>query len=74
MPNQFSVQIHADGVAEVVLDRPPVNALNSLGWFSLAAQITALGQDPDVRVIVIRAEDAGSAPASTSRNSTPTAT
>ncbi|HMZ29519.1 MAG TPA: enoyl-CoA hydratase family protein [Piscinibacter sp.] len=59
MPNQFSVQIHADGVAEVVLDRPPVNALNSLGWFSLAAQITALGQDPDVRVIVIRAEGRG---------------
>ena len=59
MPNQFSVQIHADGVAEVVLDRPPVNALNALGWFSLAAQITALGQDPDVRVIVIRAEGRG---------------
>lgn len=59
MPNQFSVQIHADGVAEVVLDRPPVNALNSLGWFSLAAQITALGQDSDVRVIVIRAEGRG---------------
>jgi hypothetical protein len=39
--------------------RPPVNALNALGWFSLAAQIAALGEDPDVRVIVIRAEGRG---------------
>ena len=43
----------------MVLDRPPVNALNSAGWSALACRIAALGQDPAVSVIVIRAEGRG---------------
>ena len=35
--------LHDNGVAEVVLDRPPVNALNAAGWHGLAADIDALG-------------------------------
>jgi len=57
----------ANRVAEVVLDHPPVNALDSAGWEHLAATITALGADASVSVVVIAA--AASAPASTSRSS-----
>ena len=59
MPEQFTSLVHDNGVAEVVLDRPPVNALNAAGWNALAATIEALGLRPDVRVIVIRAEGRG---------------
>ena len=35
----MSVQVHsADGIAEVVLDFPPVNALPAAGWQDLAAR------------------------------------
>lgn len=47
------------GVAELVIDRPPVNALNSQQWLDLAQTIEALGANPQVRVIVIRAEGRG---------------
>ena len=49
----------SDGIAEVVMDNPPVNALTVAGWFELADVITALGQDPSVRVLVLRAEGRG---------------
>lgn len=59
MTQQFSSLVHDNGVAEVVLNRPPVNALNAAGWNSLAAEIHALGERPEVRVIVVRAEGRG---------------
>jgi len=59
MSDQFTIQVHDDGVAEVVLDRPPVNALNAAGWNALAQRIAALGEDAAVRVIVVRAEGRG---------------
>ena len=49
----------ADGIAEVVMDNPPVNALTVAGWFELASIITALGDRDDVRVVVLRAEGRG---------------
>src|SRR5580700_4471765 len=48
-----------DGIAEVVMDNPPVNALTVAGWFELADVITAMGRDPSVRVVVLRAEGRG---------------
>lgn len=54
----FATQI-ADGVAELVIDKPPVNALDSAGWHALADEIARLGTDPNARVIVIRAEGRG---------------
>lgn len=48
-----------NGVAELVIDHPPVNALPSAGWHALAARIERLGNDPAVRVIVLRAEGRG---------------
>ncbi len=49
----------SEGIAEVVMDHPPVNALTVAGWFELAEVITALGHDRAVRVVVLRAEGRG---------------
>lgn len=59
MTTQFTSLLHGNGIAEIVLNRPPVNALNAAGWNSLAAEISALGDQEAVRVIVIRAEGRG---------------
>jgi enoyl-CoA hydratase len=48
-----------DGVAEVVIDSPPVNALDAAGWRSLADTMTGLGSRDDVHCVVIRAEGRG---------------
>jgi enoyl-CoA hydratase len=57
MPTTHTVDDH--GIAEVVMDNPPVNALTVAGWFDLADRLTALGRDPEVRVVVLRAEGRG---------------
>lgn len=59
MSAPFSTVVHASGVMELVINQPPVNALNSAGWLGLAAEIVALGKNPKTRVIVIRAEGKG---------------
>src|SRR4051794_41836977 len=41
------------------MDNPPVNALTVAGWFDLADIITTLGNDPVVRVAILRAEGRG---------------
>ncbi|MEQ1787244.1 MAG: enoyl-CoA hydratase family protein [Acidimicrobiales bacterium] len=51
--------IHDDGIAEIVMDNPPVNALTVAGWFALADTLTGLGRNPAVRVVVLRAEGRG---------------
>ncbi|WP_027930141.1 enoyl-CoA hydratase family protein [Amycolatopsis thermoflava] len=43
----------------VTVDFPPVNALPVQGWFDLAAAVRAAGEDPDVHVVVLRAEGRG---------------
>lgn len=58
MSNAFTSQIN-NGIAELVIEKRPVNALDSREWFELAEGIEALGRNPDVRVIVIRAEGRG---------------
>jgi enoyl-CoA hydratase len=49
----------SEGVAEVVMDNPPVNALNVAGWFELAETVRRLGSDPEVRVLILAAEGRG---------------
>src|SRR5258708_25063128 len=49
----------SDGVAELVIDNPPVNALSTKAWAELARAIEELGRDDAVRVVVIRAEGRG---------------
>jgi enoyl-CoA hydratase len=51
--------IDDDGIAEVVVDNPPVNALPVAGWFELADVIRGLGQDSRTRVVIVRAEGRG---------------
>lgn len=48
-----------DGIAEVVVDYPPVNAIPVRGWFELAEVITELGNNPETRVVILRAEGRG---------------
>jgi enoyl-CoA hydratase len=47
------------GIAEVVIDHPPVNALDVAAWFGLAEQVLAAGRVPDNRVVIVRAEGRG---------------
>ncbi|MEI7593442.1 MAG: enoyl-CoA hydratase family protein [Actinomycetes bacterium] len=49
----------SDGIAEVVMNNPPVNALTVAGWFELADIVRTLGNDPAVRVLILRAEGRG---------------
>ena len=49
----------SDGVAEVIIDNPPVNALSSAGWFELADTVKREGSRSDVHCLVIRAEGRG---------------
>jgi enoyl-CoA hydratase len=49
----------SDGIAEVVIDFPPVNALPVQGWFELADALSRAGADPDVRVVILAAEGRG---------------
>jgi len=56
----MSVQVRgADGIAEVVIDFPPVNALPVAGWHDLAAAVTAAGADPATRAVILAAEGRG---------------
>lgn len=48
-----------DHIAEIVMDNPPVNALTVAGWYDLADQLIAAGRDPDVHIVVLRAEGRG---------------
>ena len=54
----FTVNI-ADGIAEVVMDHPPVNALTVAGWYELADILTVTGRNQEVGALVLRAEGRG---------------
>src|SRR5580704_12145630 len=56
----MSVRVRsADGIAEVVIDVPPVNALPVAGWHELAAAVTAAGADPETRAVILAADGRG---------------
>lgn len=48
-----------NGIAELVFCKPPVNAFNSKEWAAISAKLDELGNDDQVRVIVVRAEGKG---------------
>ena len=58
MTGQFWTAIE-NGIAELVIESPPVNALDSVGWRRLSEEIDRLNGDDAVRVIVVRAEGRG---------------
>jgi len=55
----ITAKVAEDGVAEVVVDYPPVNALPVAGWFELARTVRGLGEDENVRVVVLAAAGRG---------------
>jgi enoyl-CoA hydratase len=59
MSKPFKTSISKTGVAEMILDKPPVNAFDSAGWFAIADEIDDLGENDAVRVIVVAAEGKG---------------
>jgi len=52
-----SSTLHSGGVAEIVLDHPPVNALPAAGWQALADELRRAGAE--ARAVVLRAEGRG---------------
>ncbi len=48
-----------DGIAEVIIDFPPVNALPAQAWFELADAVTGAGADPASRAVILAAEGRG---------------
>jgi enoyl-CoA hydratase len=55
----FRVNLDAQGVAELTLDNPPVNALGRDAWFALARKLEELGRDAGVRTVLIDAAGKG---------------
>jgi enoyl-CoA hydratase len=57
----MSIEVHRPrpAIAEIVIDVPPVNALDVAAWFALADALTAAGRDPDTSVVILRAEGRG---------------
>ncbi len=56
----MSIEVRtSDGIAEVIIDYPPVNALPVQGWFDLASAVTGAGADPGTRAVILAAEGRG---------------
>jgi enoyl-CoA hydratase len=55
----ITTSIDEVGIAEVVMEHPPVNALPVAAWFEIADALGGLGRDEAVRVVVLRAEGRG---------------
>jgi enoyl-CoA hydratase len=49
----------AGGVAEVLIDTPPVNALTVRDWFDLADAVTTAGRDPATAAVILLAAGRG---------------
>jgi enoyl-CoA hydratase len=58
MSTPFGVTIE-NGIAELIFNKPPVNAFDSKTWADIAATIEELGHDDRCRVIIIAAEGRG---------------
>ena len=56
MPFQTHVE---DGIAEIVIDLPPVNAFKADEWNELADLVTGFGSDEGANVVLLRAEGRG---------------
>jgi enoyl-CoA hydratase/carnithine racemase len=55
----LQTNVNDKGIAEVLLDHPPVNALPSEGWAFLAKTMRTLGEDDKVRVVVLAGNGRG---------------
>ena len=56
----MSVDVNVEnGIAEVLLNKPPVNAFDSKEWAQLAELFTRLGREESVHVVLVAAEGRG---------------
>src|ERR1051325_5207872 len=56
----MSVEVRtAGGIAEVVIDFPPVNALPVQGWYDLANAVAAAGAEASTRAVILAAAGRG---------------
>ncbi len=56
----MSIDVNVEkGIAEVLLNKPPVNAFDSKEWAQLAELFARLGKDENVRVVLVAAEGRG---------------
>lgn len=57
----MGIEVHRPrpGITEIVIDVPPVNALDVAAWFALADELESAGRDPATHVVVLRAEGRG---------------
>jgi enoyl-CoA hydratase len=55
----ISSSVDERGIAEVVVDRPPVNALAIADWLAIADALVAHGRDPRVRAVILAAHGRG---------------
>lgn len=58
MSTAFTISV-TEGIAELIICKPPVNALDSQEWLDLAQAIDDLGADESIRVLIIRSEGRG---------------
>ena len=54
----ITTELHG-GIAEIIMDNPPVNALTVQGWYDVADALRTAGKNPDICVVVLRAEGRG---------------
>ena len=52
-------ELTGNGVAEIIMNNPPVNAMPVAGWFEIAGQVTDAGRNPEARAVILRAEGRG---------------
>jgi enoyl-CoA hydratase len=52
-------ELNGNGVAEIIMNNPPVNAMPVAGWHEIATQVTEAGRNPEVRAVILRAEGRG---------------
>jgi enoyl-CoA hydratase len=56
----MAIEVHTSGgIAEIVINFPPVNAVPVQGWFDLADAAGAAGADAAVRAVIVAAEGRG---------------
>ncbi|MFE7244072.1 enoyl-CoA hydratase family protein [Streptomyces sp. NPDC057580] len=55
----ISTELIDGRIAVVTMDYPPVNALPVAGWFAVADAVRTSAEDPEIRVVVLRAEGRG---------------
>jgi enoyl-CoA hydratase len=52
-------ELTGNGIAEIIVNNPPVNALPVAGWFEIARQVADAGGNPEVRAVILAAEGRG---------------